>query len=104
VQDVVVGPVLSDVVAMISTRPRYVVVLDPDPAAVVEREAGRRRTGYGEGRRPEVFVADLRRTTLRTGPWLDTSGRDPSTTVSTIVERLAEARVDDPVLPPAPSP
>ncbi|MGI3785354.1 MAG: hypothetical protein ACRYG2_31775 [Janthinobacterium lividum] len=38
VQDVVVGPVLREVVDMIRTRPRHVVVLDPGPDAVAERD------------------------------------------------------------------
>lgn len=30
-QDVIIGPVPSDVVQLIRTRPRYLVVLDPSP-------------------------------------------------------------------------
>jgi chloramphenicol 3-O-phosphotransferase len=103
-QDVVVGPVLADVVAMIRTRPRYVVVLDPDPAVVAEREAARPKTGYGPGWSPEDFVADLRRTTPRTGLWLDTSDQDPATTAAVVHARLGEALVDDPDAPGERSP
>lgn len=99
VQDVVVGPVLADVVAMIRTRPRHVVVLDPDPAVVAQREAARPKTGYGPGWRPEAFVADLRGTTPRTGLWLDTSDQDPATTAAEVHARLGEALVDDPDAP-----
>jgi predicted kinase len=102
VQDVVVGPVLRDVVDMIRTRPRHVVVLDPDPAVVAAREAGRPKTGYGAGWGPESFVADLRGTTPRLGLWLDTSGQDPATTASVVHARLAEASVADP--PPSTGP
>ncbi|WP_344741561.1 AAA family ATPase [Microlunatus spumicola] len=104
VQDVVVGPVLADVVAMIRTRPRYVVVLDPDPAVVAEREAARPKTGYGPAWRPEDFVADLRSATPRIGLWLDTSDQDPSTTAAVVHGRLAEALVDDTVAPGDTSP
>lgn len=97
VQDVVVGPVLRDVVELIRSRPRHVVVLDPDPAVVAAREAARPKTGYGPGWGPESFVADLRRSTPRIGLWLDTSEQDPATTASVIHARLAEAVVDDPV-------
>ena len=45
-QDVILGPVLAEVVAMIKTRPRYVVVLDPDPAVIAERAAQRSKGGY----------------------------------------------------------
>jgi chloramphenicol 3-O-phosphotransferase len=99
VQDVVVGPVLADVVAMIRTRPRHVVVLDPDPAVVAAREEGRRKTAYGPGWGPASFVAGLRATTPRLGLWLDTSELDPTTTAATVHARLGEALVDDPVRP-----
>jgi predicted kinase len=99
VQDVVVGPVLREVVEMIRSRPRYVVVLDPGPAAVAGRDAARTKVGYERGWAPEAFVADLRRTTPRIGLWLDTTDQDPPTTVSVIEARLAEASVADPVAP-----
>jgi chloramphenicol 3-O-phosphotransferase len=104
VQDVVVGPVLRDVVEMIRTRPRHVVVLDPDPAVVAAREAGRPKTGYGPGWGPESFVADLRGTTPRLGLWLDTSAQDPATTASVVQARLGEALVDDPLPTAGPPP
>ena len=43
VQDVVVGPVLAEQVAAIRSRPLYLVVLAPSPAAVARREAARTR-------------------------------------------------------------
>ena len=51
VQDVVVGPVLAEQVAAIRSRPLYLVVLAPSPAAVARREAA--RTRYGLRRRME---------------------------------------------------
>jgi chloramphenicol 3-O-phosphotransferase len=104
VQDVVVGPVLREVVEMIRARPRHVVVLDPDPTVVAARESGRAKTGYGAGWGPESFVADLRETTPRLGLWLDTSGQDPATTASVVHARLAEAVVGDPLPETGPPP
>lgn len=49
VQDIIVGSVLADVVAISTTRPCHLVVLDPEPSAVMERNAGRPKTGYGTG-------------------------------------------------------
>ena len=103
-QDVVVGPVLADVVAMIRTRPRHVVVLDPDPAVVAAREAGRAKTAYGPGWGPDTFVAGLRGTTPRIGLWLDTSDQDPAATAASVHARLGEALVGDPVPPGEASP
>lgn len=92
-QDVIVGSMLGDVVDMLTTRPRHVVVLDPDPAVVSARERDRPKTGYGESWRPDDFVRELRTGTPRLGLWLDTSDQAPAETVDTILERLPEARV-----------
>lgn len=99
VQDVILGPVLPTVVEMVRSRPRHVVVLDPDPATVARREAGRPKSGYGRDWRPEQLVDGLRSSTPRVGLWLDTSAQTPAETVATIRSRLGEARVDDPATP-----
>jgi len=99
VQDVIVGPVLADVVAMSATRPLYVVVLDPEPDAVAEREAHRSKTGYGEDWSPQALVEALRSATPRLGLWLDTTGQTPAETVRTILARLPDTAVFD-VAPP----
>ena len=98
-QDMVVGPVLAEVVAMIRTRPRHVVVLDPDPVVLAAREAGRVKMAYGPGRGPDAFVTELRGTTPRVGWWLDTSEQDPAATAAAVHARLAEALVGDPLQP-----
>lgn len=93
VQDVVIGPVLTDVLALIETRPRYLVVLDPEPETIARREQGRGKTGYVMGWDPATMVADLRETTPRVGLWLDTTAQDPAGTVQEIIDRIDEARV-----------
>ncbi len=93
VQDVVIGPVLADVVAMSVTRPLYVVVLDPESDAVVEREMQRSKSGYGGDWSPRTLVEALRTTTPRLGLWLDTTGQSPAETVGTILTRLPAAAV-----------
>ena len=45
-QDVIIGPILSDVIAMIRTRPLAVVVLAPSVDVIRRREAGRSKSGY----------------------------------------------------------
>src|SRR5690349_1962044 len=47
VQDVLLGPALTEYVDLIGTRPLHVVVLAPRPEVVAAREAGRPKTGYG---------------------------------------------------------
>ncbi|QRG70155.1 AAA family ATPase [Brevibacillus choshinensis] len=87
VQDVVVGPLLTDFISYISSRPFYVVVLCPNSTVVAMREAARKKKGYGIW---SVDVLDrlLRNETPRTGLWLDSSDLSPEETVNEIVKRL----------------
>ena len=90
-QDVVVGPMLAEVVATIRSRPRRVVVLDPVPAAVAAREAERAKTGYVGGWQAADLVAEFRRSTPRLGLWLDTTPLTAVETVAAIRDRWDEA-------------
>lgn len=91
VQDVMVGPVLADAVVMIRSRPRYLVVLDPEPVAVVDRERGRFKTGYSNGFQPAGFVAGHRGETPRLGLWLNSTHQTASETADAVLARLSEA-------------
>ncbi|TDC71521.1 AAA family ATPase [Streptomyces hainanensis] len=92
VQDVVLGGVLADYLGFVTTRPRHLVVLAPDQAAVARREEGRPKSGYGAWTVAELDRS-LREETPRLGLWLDTSRQTPEETVTTILDRLPEARV-----------
>lgn len=95
VQDVVIGPILHDYVAMIQSEPLCVVTLAPRRDVVSAREVSRAKTAYPPGG-DEITVFDdvLRRETPRIGLWLDTSEHTPEETVDEIVERAwDEARV-----------
>jgi chloramphenicol 3-O-phosphotransferase len=95
VQDVVLGHLLADYVAMIRSRPRVVVVLAPRPEVVATREASRSKVAYRAGH-ADIAALDrgLRQETPRLGLWLDTSDRSPAETVAEIIRRgLAEGRV-----------
>jgi len=94
VQDVVVGPVLAEQVAAIRSRPLYLVVLAPSPAAVARREAARSKTGYDDGSSIEEFDAGFRATTPRVGLWIDSLTQTPGETVDEIFRRArSEAAV-----------
>ncbi len=94
-QDVILGPVLAEVVAMIKTRPRYVVVLDPDPAVIAARAAHRSKGGYSASSwDARQLVTGLRETTPAIGLWLNTAGQTPLDTAHEILGRLDEALVD----------
>jgi chloramphenicol 3-O-phosphotransferase len=91
-QDVVVGPVLADVVASITRRPLVVVVLCPSVDAVAARESGRGKSAYREEMAGIAAMdAGLRESTPSIGLWLDTSDLSPDQAVDEIVRRgLAE--------------
>ncbi|MEV4179811.1 AAA family ATPase [Streptosporangium canum] len=87
-QDVILGEHLTEMVAMIKTRPLSVVVLAPRPEVVAEREAARGKNAYDAwaiGQLDQI----LRGQTPRIGLWLDTSDQTPAETVEDI---LAHAR------------
>ncbi|WP_245677179.1 AAA family ATPase [Nocardia acidivorans] len=86
VQDVVLGDFLPYFADQIRTRPRYVVVLTPRPAAVEAREAGRAKKAYGPYT-VEDLDTGLRTTTPRLGLWLDTSDLTVEQTVDAILEQ-----------------
>ncbi|MER5280590.1 AAA family ATPase [Streptomyces sp. NPDC002809] len=93
VQDIILGEDLRRYVEGVRTRPLYVVVLAPSTAAVRSREAGRPKTGYGVW---TVGALDrsLRVDTPDIGLWLDSSEQTADETVSAVLARLPEARID----------
>jgi len=94
VQDVVLGEDLTAYVALVRTRPLYVVVLAPDAETIAAREAGRAKTGYGDAAWTVSALDEaLRESTPRIGLWLDTSGLTPAQTVEAILAGRERARV-----------
>ncbi|MFG1793528.1 AAA family ATPase [Nocardia sp. NPDC049149] len=91
VQDTVLGELLPYTIAQLRTRPLYVVVLAPRPAAVAARESGRAKTAYG------AFTVEDLDTVLRTetpplGLWLDSSDLTVEETVTQILARAQPVR------------
>lgn len=84
VQDVVIGPFLSEFVEMIQNRPLYVVVLTPNEKAVEEREASRPKTGYGAWTISHLNKI-LQTETPKLGIWIDSSEQTPQETVEEIL-------------------
>jgi predicted kinase len=87
VQDVVAGPVLSEYISFIRSRPLVVIALTPRPDVVAAREAGRQKTGYDDGWSVEEFDAGFRATTPPLGAWIDSSDQTPDATVEEILDR-----------------
>lgn len=92
VQDVLLGPALTEYVDLIGTRPLHVVVLAPRPEVVAAREAGRPKTGYGAWS-VEDLDGSLRTETPRIGLWLDTSELTVTETVDAILAGRERARI-----------
>lgn len=94
VQDVIVGPLLADVVESIRSRPLHAVVLAPRRDVVAAREAARPKSAYGPGNHSLEQLDDaLRHDTPRIGLWLDSSDQTPEETVEEILRRTNEATI-----------
>ncbi|MGE5654766.1 MAG: AAA family ATPase [Bacillota bacterium] len=92
-QDIIIGPLLTEVIHMIRSRPLYVVVLCPSIERIAQREADRQKKGYGVWSIEELD-RQLRLETERVGLWLDTSDQTPQQTVETILSRApVEAQI-----------
>jgi hypothetical protein len=92
VQDVLLGPALTEYVDLVRTRPLHVVVLAPRPEVVAAREAGRPKTGYGAWTVTDLD-GSLRTETPRIGLWLDTSELTVTETVDAILAGRERARI-----------
>lgn len=92
VQDVVLGPALTEYVGLFTTSPLHLVVLDPDPETVARRERERLKTGYTTWT-VEESVASLREDTELIGLWVDPSDQTPDQTAEEVLRRLDEARI-----------
>ncbi|GGD77829.1 AAA family ATPase [Paenibacillus nasutitermitis] len=86
-QDVIIGPVLNDMLLYLNHRPLYLVVLDPNAEAVAARDAARHKTGYG-GITVSALQQVLQADTPRIGLWIDSSGHTPDETVDEILRRV----------------
>lgn len=89
VQDVVLGQVLAEYVALITARPLAVVVLAPRLEVVARREAARPKTAYRDEDEMASLERWLRADTPRIGLWIDNSDQSPDETVDEIVQRAA---------------
>lgn len=92
-QDIILGQTLVEITQRLQQQPLYVIVLCPSPATVTAREAGRGKTGYQNSAEIASFDRALHAETPKIGLWLDTSTLTVAETVTTILARLAEAKV-----------
>jgi predicted kinase len=98
-QDIVLGAHLTEMIAMIRTRPRYLIVLAPRPDVVrtrdEARQAARGKVAYKPGDESVAELdAHLRQKTPHIGLWLDTSEQTVGETVDELLARaFTEAEV-----------
>jgi hypothetical protein len=88
--DVIVGPLLTEALELVTARPRRLVVLAPRADVVAARDAARAKSGY------RAFAVDgldrlLREETPQLGLWLDSSALTVEQTVDAILAREADA-------------
>jgi predicted kinase len=94
VEDVIIGPIMRDFLALVPVPEFHLVFLDPDVAAIQRRERGRGRIAYGPGRwSVGGLQAVLRDETDRIGLWLDTTRQSAEQTVEAILSDLDASRV-----------
>ena len=83
-QDVIVGRLLSEVVALLKSRPLFVVVLAPRRDVVAARAAAREKDAYAAWTVDQLYDV-FERETPRIGLWLDSSDQTPDETVDEIL-------------------
>lgn len=86
-QDVLLGPMLEEIVSSIVTRPLGVVMLCPSVDVVKAREEDRDKVGYADWTAEELDRG-LHEQTARIGLWLDNSKQTVDETVDEILDRL----------------
>jgi hypothetical protein len=79
----------------------HLVVLDPEAAAVAERDRARAKTGYTRSVTPDLLVGAVRGETTRRGLWVDNGAETLEETVAAVLARLDDALIS-PVGGPAP--
>jgi predicted kinase len=89
-QDIVIGAMLSEVVAAFHPYRLAVVVLCPRADVVAAREEARAKTGYPDRAMVDAFDRVLRFETPRLGYWLDNSDLTVPETAERILSHLAQ--------------
>ena len=86
VEDVIIGPVLREFLALVPVPELHLVFLDPDATALAERDKNRAKTAYSDERWDvHELRGVLRGHTSRLGLWLDSTRLTPGETVDEIL-------------------
>jgi chloramphenicol 3-O-phosphotransferase len=87
-QDVIIGPILEEVVALYTDLPLLIVVLCPRPDVIAERERARVKSGYGGVSIEQL--QDVLADTPRLGLWIDNSDQTLAQTTDAILRARGE--------------
>jgi len=94
VEDVIIGPVLREFLGLVPVPEFHLVFLDPDAAAIKQREQERDQIAYGPDRwSASGLQTILREQTDRIGLWLDTTAQRADQTVDAILADLDASRI-----------
>ena len=93
VEDVIIGPMLPKFLELVPVPEVHLVFLDPDAAAVADRDLGRSKTGYGGNWNIGQLRDVLRAETPRLGLWLDSTELSAKQTVDRILGDLGASLV-----------
>src|SRR5258708_22035819 len=102
VEDVIIGPVLSEFLALVPVPELHLVFLDPDATALAERDKNRTKTAYSEERWDvHELRGVLRGHTSRLGLWLDSTRLTAGQTAEQILahRRASPANAGPPAAP-----
>jgi predicted kinase len=93
-EDVIIGPVLRNFLALVPVPELHLVFLDPDAPAVAERDRHRAKTAYADGKWDvDELRSVLRGHTSRLGLWLDSTDLSADQTVDRILSDLSASLV-----------
>ena len=94
VEDVIIGPVLVEFLALVPVPELHLVFLDPDAVALTERDSSRAKTAYSDDRWDvHELRGVLRGHTRRVGLWLDSTRLTAEQTVDLILADLSASRI-----------
>lgn len=93
VEDVIIGPVLREFLELVPVSEFHLVFLDPDAAAIQERERDRAGNTYSKRWSVGALLAVLREQTARIGLWLDSTDLTAEQTVDRILADPAASLV-----------
>jgi cytidylate kinase len=94
VEDVIIGPVLREFLALVPVPELHLVFLDPDATALADRDKNRTKTAYSDDRWDvHELRGVLRGHTSRLGLWLDSTRLTAEQTVDEILADLGASLV-----------